>query len=184
LIVSALISKVAVVVGASGVLAPFARGLVGSGWKVVGVGRHRDRLEALAAEVEGSFLAIAADATVDDFLPRLTGAIVGSRVEAAVVYEPAISAENLERLVELTTGRVVVVCTSRTAAPTDSAEEAWSLAELTVSPESVNRLVLGWHREPARWHDAAEISAAAADVFRNGEDAVLGVLRPWTERPA
>lgn len=181
--VSAPICKV-VVVGATGVLAPLARSLIVGGWKVVGVGRHRDRLEALAAEVEGSFLAIVADATADDFLPRLTGAIEGSRVESAVVYQPAISEENLRRLVELTTGRVVVVCTSRTAAPTASPEDAWSLRELTVSPDSVNRLVLGWHRDPARWHDAAEISAAAADVFTNGEDAVLGVLRPWTERPA
>ncbi|WP_204045090.1 hypothetical protein [Acrocarpospora phusangensis] len=70
-------------------------------------------------------------------------------------------------------GRVVQVLTSAYAAP-DAPP-----APLADQP----RLLLGWHPSK-RWHTPEEISAAALRLTGHGDADVLGVTRPWDDRPA
>jgi serine 3-dehydrogenase len=76
-------TKTAFITGATaGIGAAAARKFVGAGWRVVGTGRRRDRLDALAAELGESFHPLSLDMTAADYffdaidsLPAPFGAI-------------------------------------------------------------------------------------------------------------
>jgi serine 3-dehydrogenase len=61
-------TKTAFITGATaGIGAAAARKFVGEGWRVVGTGRRRDRLDALAAELGESFHPLSLDMTATDY---------------------------------------------------------------------------------------------------------------------
>lgn len=151
------------VVGASGILAPAASGLVARGARVTGISRSRP--------VPRGVVPLHVDA---HDLRELDRALAESRWDAALVYEPAVSAETLRRVGAAVDGRTVLVCPSGAADP--------ALGE----PAPVrDTLLLGWTRDASgvRWHTPQEVSDAALDVLDDGAFRMLGVVRPWEDRP-
>ncbi len=149
------------VVGATGILRPAAATLAAEGHRVTGVARDATTVPAGVTPC-----------SVDAHDPEALAAALGKQVwDAAVVYEPAITADAwavIERVVE---GPVVWVLTSAAAAP-DRADPL----------NLPGVLLLGW--DPSgRWHTPAEVSAAALEVLESGRPRLLGVVRPWAERP-
>ncbi|GJF34600.1 hypothetical protein KNE206_73000 [Kitasatospora sp. NE20-6] len=174
------------VVGATGVLRPAAVALAGRGHRVSALARRAGPLADLARECGDAVRPLAADVrdpglpdaldTVADALGPFTGALL---------YCPAAPAGAVSGML----GRVggggpaVLLLTSAWAAP-----EAGEMP----FPEA-RRLLLGWADGPGgpRWHTPAEISTGALRLFDTGRAglgapgaAVLGSVRPWTERPA
>lgn len=144
------------VVGAGGILAPAAAALVARGDSVTGIAT------SIAGIPEG-VEAIAADG-------REPATFGGRTWDAAVVYLPAVSDASLAVLTDAVAGPVVRVAVSAAADP--------ALGEFEVEPGA---LQLGW--QDGRWHTPAEVSAAALEVLADGAGRVLGVVRPWGERP-
>ncbi|MEM6731410.1 MAG: SDR family oxidoreductase [Myxococcota bacterium] len=67
--------RVGIITGAtSGIGASCVRRLVGAGFGIVGLGRRKDRLDALEADLGGGFRGVAGDATEADTLERLFSA--------------------------------------------------------------------------------------------------------------
>lgn len=150
------------IVGASGILAPAASGLAARGETVTGVSRRGampDGVEALHVD--------ARDATA------LAAVLDGRRWTAAIVYGPTVDEATLP-LIARAVERLVLVRTSAAADPVRG--------ELDV-PAGV--LQLGWQDDgdSVRWHTPVEVSAAALDVFDDGEPRILGMVRPWERRP-
>jgi len=151
------------VVGASGILAPAASALVARGARVTGISRSRP--------VPSGVVPLRLDA---HDLRRLDHTLAESRWDAALVYEPAVTAETLQRIAAAVAGRVVLVRTSAAADP--------ALGESTPVE---NTLLLGWTTSASgiRWHTPQEVSDAALDVLDDGAFRVLGAVRPWGDRP-
>lgn len=151
------------VVGASGILAPAASALVARGARVTGISRSRP--------VPSGVVPLRLDA--HDFR-ELDHALAEARWDVALVYEPAVTAETLHRIVSAVDGRTVLVRTSAAADPARG------------EPAPVrNTLLLGWTRSASgiRWHTPQEVSDAALDVLDDGSFRVLGAVRPWADRP-
>ncbi|WP_426517422.1 hypothetical protein ACPPVQ_00250 [Diaminobutyricibacter sp. McL0618] len=153
------------VIGASGILAPLAAELTGSGVRVDGIARHVTRMP-------DGVEPLAVDARNTDSLAAATG---GRRWASAVVYSPAISSTSLALIRSKVDGRLVIVRPSAAADP--------RLGALQVPDDT---LQLGWHVQPpggARWHTPEEVSVAALAVLRDGIGRTLGQVRPWEDRP-
>lgn len=152
------------VVGASGILAPAASALVERGAAVTGLSRRR----RAPAGVDGLHV----DA---HDLPALDTALGAARWTAALVYEPAVTAQTLPRVAAAVDGRVVLVRTSAAADPAHGAEPV-------VAPDM---LLLGWVDDggTTRWHTPQEVSDAALEVLADGAPRILGTVRPWERRP-
>ena len=161
-------------VGATGILRPAVASLVAAGRPVVAVARTRASLDELAGPL---VTGLAADRAA---LPDPGGLVAGC--SAALVYAPALDDPSVPAVAAAIPGTVVHVVTSAVATPRFP-DEPWDPGELTSSPlENVVRLVLGWTR-PGRWHTPEEVSAAALGTLDRRRDCVLGVLRPWSDRP-
>lgn len=154
--------ETALVVGAAGILAPVAATLLARGVTVTGVGRA----SAMAAGVSPVYV----DATDEMALVEALG---GSRWDVAVVYEPTTSPASLAVL-RRHVRRLVLVCTSAAADPDVVG------VDVVVAADT---LLLGWRADGGGWHEPAEIAAAALDVLDRGAGLVLGVVRPWSDRP-
>ncbi|MFN8193734.1 MAG: hypothetical protein U0R80_05540 [Nocardioidaceae bacterium] len=179
------------VVGATGILEPLVRTLVDRGTRVVGVARDPGRLAALAADLGDRFTPRAGDARLSGTLTSLRDGpssvlAAGRRFAAAVAYAPAVDGDATAIVADVADGPVVLVLTSATAAPASGEDDhaAWSVDDLGPAAPGVRRLVLGW-RADQTWHSSAEVSAAALDRLEATEDgdALLGEVRPWSERP-
>ncbi|MBL3683163.1 hypothetical protein D3229_12555 [Leucobacter aridicollis] len=91
------------------------------------------------------------------------------------MYVPAVSADTLALIRDHVDGTVVVLRTSKAAAPENTRDH------------NDDELILGWVELPhgtSRWHTPAEVSAAALRVARGEPLSVLGSVRPWEGRPA
>ena len=154
------------VVGATGILRPAVVALAARGDDVTGVGRG-------VAGIPDGVRALAVDARDRDALAATLG---GRNWDRAIVYRNVVRAESLPEIELRVEGRLVLVRTSGAADP--------------VRGEPSQRpgvLQLGWTGDGAggtRWHTPEEISAAALEVFDDGQYRMLGVVRPWDERPA
>ena len=164
------------VVGATGILAPAVAELVAAGHRVLAVARTAADLDALAGEYGERVRTLPADGTDPGFVPRVADAVVGRPLAGALLYGPAIDHAGVTGVAGLSAGPVVHVLTSAASAPGHRLPEP---------PAGVRRLLLGWH-PTGRWHTAAEVSAAAVALWEAGSEAdrVLGVVRPWQERPS
>jgi NAD(P)-dependent dehydrogenase (short-subunit alcohol dehydrogenase family) len=183
------------VVGASGILDPLARRLVGRGDSVVAVGRRPAPLEGLAAGTAagpGRCRPLPADTTTGEGARRV-GEDAGP-LGGAVIYGPAVTDATLPLLLGTVAGRAVIVLTSASADPaaTGAPPGADRCRELRAvmdhhRPRPADVVVLlGWKRDAAGvtgWHAPAEVSDAAARALDEGRDGVLGCLRPWDDRP-
>ncbi|UQX88218.1 hypothetical protein M6D93_18305 [Jatrophihabitans telluris] len=172
------------VLGATGILRPAVVRLVEDGRTVVGVARSAPELAELAAVLGPRLIPAAADYLDTQGLLRTLTAIVAS-FSAAVVYAPVADDETLAVLRLLTDGPVVDLLVSEYAQPAPGADPAaFCLSELPARQAAPWRsLLLGWTSE-GRWHTPEEISAAAVEVLATGQDTLLGVVRPWSTRPA
>ncbi|MRX44768.1 Rossmann-fold NAD(P)-binding domain-containing protein [Agromyces kandeliae] len=150
------------IVGASGILAPAAAELAARGHRVTGIAMRRDVPASVAA------------LRVDVRDAHALGVALGSRRwGSAIVYEPATTSESRVLLEAAVDGNLVLV---RTSAAADPANGEFRPPKGT--------LQLGWIAgPPPRWHDAEEVSSAALEVLADGRSRVLGVIRPWEERP-
>lgn len=151
-------------VGASGILAPAASALAKRGAEVAGISRR--------GHSPPSVNGLHVDA---HDLPALDAAIGAARWTAAIVYEPAVTAQTLARIADAVDGRVVLVRTSAAADPAHG-------IETEVAPDV---LLLGWVDDgrSTRWHTPQEVSDAALEVLADGAPRILGSVRPWERRP-
>lgn len=151
-------SRTALVVGATGILAPAASSLAARGMRVIGISRH------------GGADSIGVDARDAD---ALAAALRGVAWHDALVYAPAVSDATLAFVRASTPGRCVLVRTSGAADPARG---------ILVVPRDT--LQLGWTTGPEpRWHTPEEVSAAALEVLDDGRPRTLGTVRPWSDRP-
>ena len=117
----------------------------------------------------------------------LARSLAGLRLAGAIAYDPAVADESWKVLARLVDGPVVRVLTSSAADPSRSG--------LPTRQHLFTRLVLGW-TDKGRWHTPDEVSAAAVALLRQaeadaarpgraptGDGAVLGRVRPWSQRP-
>lgn len=157
--------------------------LLGIGSEVVVVARR----PAAADGAGGLLTAVSLDwqdpGAVDARLTQLTR---DRPLDAAILYCPTAPAEVRDRFVAAVQGRVVLLLTSAAAQPPAPGADSVDLADLPEFPAvRVRRLLLGWLPAPqgARWHAPQEISQAAVEVLRTGDESTLGVIRPWAGRP-
>jgi hypothetical protein len=153
------------VVGATGILRPAVVTLTTRGEDVTGVSRG-------VAGIPDGARAMAVDARDREALAATLG---GRQWDRAIVYRNAVRADSLPEIELRVEGRLVLVRTSGAADP--------KRGEPTARP---NVLQLGWTDDGSggtRWHTRDEISDAALQVFEDGEYRMLGVVRPWADRP-
>lgn len=155
----------ALIVGASGILAPAAAALVLRNFHVTGISRNNvgmpTGVHPLVVDAKN--------------LPALTYAVNGHSWSTAIVYMPAVEEGTLALLRSIVTGHLVEV---RVAADADPVHGAFEVPSDT--------LQLGWHEAPpgaARWHTPDEVSAAALEVLSDSRGRILGAVRPWEHRP-
>ncbi|MFD7987021.1 hypothetical protein ACFV4M_27085 [Kitasatospora indigofera] len=189
------------VVGATGVLRPAAAELARRGHRVSALARRPGPLARLAREWGGAGGAARARARgrgrpgaggaaaappprpgpPAPGLPELLAAArhAAGPFTGALLYCPDAPAEAVAGLLRAvgTGGPAVLLLTSAWAAP-GAGQPPFPAAR---------RLLLGWAAGPGgpRWHTPAEISAGALARFEGPPgDGLLGVVRPWAERPA
>ena len=160
----------AVVVGASGILAPLGAALHRVGVATWGVARG----ERPVGEGYDEFVPLDAQdpQAVRDWMKSLS-----EDPDLVVAYAPAVGDE-VWALWNGWAGRLVVVATSTWAAP-DAPAAPWPTGD------RVSVLQLGWRDTGDSWHDPDVVSAAVVAVMTGGFPAysVLGVIRPWEDRP-
>ena len=168
------------VVGATGVLAPFVARVLACGHAVVAVTRDRDHLVALGRPSQ-HLQVVVADAHSSEGIDAITA--VGS-LDGAALYGPAIDPSLLPVLLRRVNGCAALVVTSSLADPSTGLD--LDVAREIVRPRTGDVVVvLGWTGAPgrARWHSPEEISEAVSRALAYGEDSVVGRVRPWDERP-
>jgi hypothetical protein len=162
-------TRTVLVIGATRILRPAVTGLATTGADVLAVARTASDLDLLAGEVP-AVVPVPCDA-LD--VEALGAALAGHpRPAAGLCYLPGAEADVRRGLAALVDGPLVQLLPSAAAAP-------------NAEPADVGGpvLQLGWTGDPPRWHSPDEISAAALAVLSTREDAVLGTVRPWTDRP-
>ena len=151
-----VVPVVVLVVGATGILAPAVVALRARGVEVLGVARSGADLEA--------------DGTSGSFASMLPSTLSG-----ALLYGPAVTWSAVEDVAGRSDGPVVHVLTSAASDPEVS---------LPPAPDGVRRLFLGWRPTDRTWHTPEEVSAAALAMYDSPTAPdVLGVVRPWSDRP-
>ncbi len=153
------------VVGATGILRPAVATLAARGDDVTGVSRG-------VAGIPDGVRALAVDACDREALAATLG---GRHWDRAIVYRNVVRAESLPEIELRVEGRLVLVRTSGAADPAKGEPTA-----------RANVLQLGWTDDGSggtRWHTREEISQAALAVFEDGQYRMLGVVRPWSDRP-
>jgi hypothetical protein len=95
--------------------------------------------------------------------------------DQALLYCPTAPVRAVAAMRAAVTGRVVHLLTSAAVTPPSTIED--------LPDDGSVHVVLGWTAD-RRWHTPDELSAAALDALRTGADAVLGKVRPWSDRPA
>ena len=167
------------VIGATGILAPAATQLRRQG-QVIGVARRAVHRQTPDGQAD---LAVNARDHV-----ALARSLHDLSWDDAVVYAPTMSADSLRYVRERTPGRVVLVCTTEWADPQGGYEMP---PQHSVGEGALLILQLGWREDLAAarsagesvWHSETEISEAALQVLESGQASVLGVIRPWSDRP-
>lgn len=193
------------VVGATGILRPAVASLVAQGWTVYALARSAAELAVLAHASDASSVAVvpvAVDYTDVTALRAALQAALGAAlpdsvggIDAALIYAPAAGAETLAVLRRAVAGQTVELLTSAAAEPAHAVDperrvaadaepfDLAALAQPVPSPGEWWRLVLGW-RPDRTWHSPAEISGAALRALQEQRNAVLGRVRPWSDRPS
>ena len=164
------------VIGATGILRPAVSSLVLAGTPVVAVARGADAMAFAGDSVT--------PLPVDASDPRALAEALGHQpFSAALVYAPAVGLDSLWLVRTTVTGRVVVVLTSASA---DTGTEHFDVGDLGRPMCDEVRLLLGWHGAgpDIRWHTPAEVSEAALAVLADGQERILGSVRPWRDRPS
>lgn len=184
--------------GGTRILAPAVSRLDALGWRVDVVTRDPAWFPPAGSQIGR----IVTDATDP---PRWDAALSRHAPPAgwdlALAYMPFADGPAWRSLAERVRGRLVAVLTSTVADPDRTVAPLPPMP----GPAAVVTLVLGWHqdRDGVRWHDPEEISAAAVRVALAdpAQDCVsathplpavvdlppcvlLGVVRPWRQRPA
>ena len=152
-------------------------GVLARGWGVVAVARDRKRLDELAALAPDRITPVPVDVFDEAGLrSALALAVLRAGVDDALLYLPGgddlvenAAAVSLSTMVRGTTVRLL---TSRWTppAPGGLADGRWPLV-----PGRVHVLLGRRSEAPGlHWHSPEQISAAALEGLRSGEDAVLG----------
>lgn len=154
------IRRSVLVIGGTGILAPAARALAEAGATTTAGARGR-RAAPTGVELLVMDGRVGFDAD-------------GRRWDQAIVYLPAVTAQTLTLVREAVSSRLVEV---RPSAAADPARGDFAL--------EADVLQLGWAEEGGerRWHSPDEVSAAALQVLADGDGRVLGLVRPWGDRP-
>lgn len=146
------------------------------GWTVAALARSGADLAALAEQCDGAVQPVAVDyADVE----RLRSALPG-QFDAALVYAPQASAAVSALLRSAVSGPLIELVTSAAAEP--AADEPFDFAALAGDARDRWTVLLGW-RADRTWHSPAEISAAALRALDERRNVVLGLVRPWSDRP-
>lgn len=162
---------IAVVVGASGILAPTGVLLTGLGFTTWGISRAGDPAG------DGWSRGIALDCQ-DAVAVGAWMASCPRGPELLVAYTPAV-ADAVWPQWGIWADQVVVVATSKWGAPAVRARPWDAVSDVSV-------LQLGWRDGgDSSWHSAEEISIAVVEIVIVGRpnSVVLGSIRPWNERP-
>ncbi len=167
-------------VGGSSVLAPLVVEELRRGHEVVAVTRKHDHLSAIESGT-GVLRVVVADAQTSKGVATIAAA---GPFDAAAIYVPATDDLLLGGLVGHVSGRSVLVATSAVANPDAGAPLPMAMEAIRPRTQDVV-VVLGWEglASQTRWHSPTEISVAVARALDNGEDCVVGRLRPWDQRP-
>jgi hypothetical protein len=179
------------VVGGAGILRPAALALLREGHAVTATARTHASLDSLvraAAGCPGEVYGIAGDYDRPGALALALASAVAARgaFDLALVYTPGPAPLARAALAAHAPAVIVDILTSGHGAPgvgeSDRRRTAAGGRERSV------RLLLGWVADAhvTRWHTPEEVSAAAlsASHAADGSELVLGVLRPWRDRPA
>lgn len=198
------------VIGATGILAPAAAALEARGDRVVAVSRgggagrvaHEPRRIAATAQAPGDSVRTSRESA--EFVHvdardagELAAALAAHAWDDAIVYAPAVSEASLGFVRSVTPGRCVLVRVSRSADPArgnliiprDTLQLGWRPSGDPAASTRAERQGSAQPAAPAetaaadRWHTPDEVSAAALEVLRDGEPRVLGVVRPWSDKP-
>ena len=179
----------ALIIGATGILAPAVDTLTSRGWSVLAVARSEQRLRSLRSNrplTYGAVHTLAADAEHPSFLRLLERRLRSSdlTLSATALYAPVTAVAVATALTKIVDGPIVEVLTSGIATPAFEGDR-WSIDRLGGSGPTNVRLVLGWRREfgTTRWHTPEEISAAVVATLADPRDRLLGTVTPWSERP-
>lgn len=168
-------------VGATGPLRPAVLRLAGAGTAVVALARRPGPLADLLGAGDVQPLA------VDHGDPVALAAALATveRSDGALVYAPDAAEATIDTLQVAVDSPLVRLLPSRWAEPSphDATPGEFHLADgRWPRPAGRRHLLLGW-TSGRQWHDPDAISAAALRVLQSGQDAVLGVVRPWSSRP-
>lgn len=163
------------VVGATGALRPAAVELARTGRTVIAVCRSAQRLADLAAR-RPTIRPAPTDYTDPQ---RLAEDLPPGPYEAALLYCPHAPVSARQVLAERTHGPVVELLTSAVA---DPGRVGLHLELADLPTVGTVRVLLGWADGP-RWHTPSELSQAALAALADGQDRILGRVRPWEERP-
>lgn len=161
------------VIGATRILRPAVIELAAAGVEVVAVARTEADLARLAT----------ASAHIRPWVldyHDLDALRTTRQFSSAVVYTPNAPSGFEGVLRAAVAGPVVQLLTSSAAA--ERQDQPFSFAPLTSPPPPWCRVVLGWTAERS-WHEPEAISAAALAALRDGRDRLLGLVRPWSDRP-
>lgn len=134
-------------------------------------------LAGLAEQCDGVVQPVAVDyADVERLRSALTGPF-----DAALIYAPQASAAVSALLRAAVSGPLIELVTSAAAEPNTDDEPFDPAAQPSEAGQRWT-VLLGW-RADRTWHAPAEVSAAALRALDERRNVVLGLVRPWSDRP-
>ena len=165
-------------IGGTRILRPLVLALAARGEDVTVVARTQTALDELRREARGEVRALRCD--YGDSLGFVALLERELPFAVAVAYMPGAPAASV-RAVAASAEQIVHVLPSAFARPGIAGDELEAAAPAARGRTA--QLLLGWTQQ-RRWHTPDQISVAALDLLDSGRpEGVLGLTRPWDDRP-